>query len=100
MKPFRPSAVPRPHKFEETMLRTLVLLAVLCVPSVASAQDRGPAPGGSRGTDEDQRACGPDARRLCRPFLGNDMAVLSCFQQNQAKLSRACRAVLVKYGQL
>jgi hypothetical protein len=94
-----PSAGQRLY-FSKTLLR-LCLFAVLAVSSAAFAQDRGgAAPPGSRGTEEDQRACGSDARRLCRQFLNDDAAVLSCFKQNQAKLSRACRAVLTKSGQL
>jgi hypothetical protein len=54
---------------------------------------------GSQGTPEEQAACRPDARRLCRELVGNDMAVLACFQQNRAKLSPACRAVLERHGQ-
>jgi hypothetical protein len=66
----------------------LVLVAMAC-PSPASAQS---------GTPEEQAACRPDARRLCREYVGNDQAVLACFQQNRAKLSRACRAVLERHG--
>jgi hypothetical protein len=69
-------------------------LGVCSSPSYAQP----PSPGG-QGTPEEQAACRPDARRLCREFVGNDMAVLSCFQQNRAKLSRACRAVLERRGQ-
>ena len=49
-------------------------------------------------TPEDQAACRPDARKYCREHVGNDMAVLACFQQNRAKLSEPCAAVLRKYG--
>ena len=51
-----------------------------------------------RGTPEDQRACRPDAQRLCKEVIGNDDAVLRCFQANRPKLSAPCEAVLVKYG--
>ena len=51
-----------------------------------------------RGTPEDQRACRPDAQRLCKEVIGDDDAVLRCFQANRPKLSAACAAVLVKYG--
>jgi hypothetical protein len=51
-----------------------------------------------RGTPEDQRACRPDAQRLCKEVIGNDDAVLRCFQANRPRLSPACEAVLVKYG--
>jgi hypothetical protein len=52
-----------------------------------------------QGTPEDQAACGPDAQRLCRQYIPDQMRVLSCFQANRARLAPACRAVLEKYGQ-
>jgi hypothetical protein len=76
----------------------LVALALGVCSSPGNAQPPVPAPGG-QGTPQEQAACRPDARRLCREFVGNDMAVLSCFQQNRAKLSQACRAVLERRGQ-
>jgi hypothetical protein len=76
----------------------LVVLALVAWPALGEAQQGSPV--GSRGTPEDQRACAPDARRLCRELVGDDMAVLGCFKQNAAKLSRACRAVLQRHGQL
>jgi hypothetical protein len=83
-------------------LGKIVLVATLSVASatpVVAQKPLVPTPFGSRGTPEDQAACRPDARRLCREFVGNDMAVLSCFQQNRPKLSAACRAVLQRHGQ-
>jgi hypothetical protein len=77
----------------------LVALALVACASPSNAQrPLIPFPG-SQGTPEEQAACRPDARRLCREFVGNDMAVLSCFQQNRAKLSQACRTVLERRGQ-
>ena len=51
-----------------------------------------------RGTPEDQRACRPDATRLCKDYVGNDDQVLRCFQANRRALSAPCLAVLEKYG--
>lgn len=51
-----------------------------------------------RGTPEDQRNCRPDAARLCKDYIGNDDAVLRCFQARRAELSPPCRGVLDKYG--
>jgi hypothetical protein len=76
----------------------LVALALVACPAAGEAQQGSPV--GSRGSQEDQRACTPDARRLCREYVGDDMAVLACFKQQAAKLSRACRAVLERHGQL
>jgi hypothetical protein len=63
------------------------------------------APGGQAGTQQGgqqgEDACGGDARRLCRPVLGQgNMAVLGCFRTHATRLSRGCRALLVSYGQL
>ncbi|EJW12093.1 hypothetical protein A33M_2397 [Rhodovulum sp. PH10] len=68
--------------------------------SVAIAQPRFPSPiPNSRGTADDQQACERDAKRLCKDYLGDDMAVLSCFQAKRSRLSPGCRGVLEKYGQ-
>ena len=76
-------------------LLALVLLTAAALPAYAES----PIPqASSRGTTEDERACAPDARKLCRAVLGDDMAVLRCFQENRPKLSKTCRAVLEKYG--
>ncbi|MGL6061357.1 MAG: cysteine rich repeat-containing protein [Bradyrhizobium sp.] len=46
-----------------------------------------------------QDACGRDASRFCRAHLGEgDMVVLSCLQQNRAKLTKACQATLAANG--
>lgn len=58
-----------------------------------------PLPINTRGTPEDQRACHNDANKLCRSVIGDDMAVLQCFQRQRAKLSAPCQQVLQKYGQ-
>lgn len=80
----------------------LVALTLVTLPTAGEAQLPLPLPlplPGGRGTPEDQAACRPDARRLCREYVGNDSAVLACFQQNREKLSPACAAVLRRYGQ-
>ena len=85
------------------MVRSLFLLALLMVASAAPAQAQNapiPLPPflTPRGTPEDQRACRPDAVRLCKDYMGNDDHVLRCFQANRPQLSPPCAAVLVKYG--
>jgi hypothetical protein len=88
------------------MIRSLALLAVVLAASSSAAQAQAPFPFppflDMRGTPEDQRACRPDAVRLCRHLLeqNDSMIVLQCFLANQSKLSPPCRAVLVKYNQL
>jgi len=47
------------------------------------------------------RACGGDAKRVCKKFNGQgDMAMLSCFQANKVRLSGSCRRFLTGIGQL
>lgn len=85
------------------MLRLLAVLVVapaILASSAALAQKPSfPLPIPTRGTDDDQKACHRDATTLCKPYLGDDMAVLSCFQAQRQKLSVPCRKVLEKYGQ-
>jgi hypothetical protein len=70
-----------------------ITLSSLSLSTVAVAQ-------GTRGTPEEQRACSRDAQRFCREVIAQgDLAVLSCFQQNRPKISRACDAVLKSHGQ-
>ncbi len=77
------------------MLKRALIAGMLIslVPSLSFAQ------GGSR--DANEKACGGDARRLCRKVLDQgDSAVLSCLQAHERSLSRACRKVLEDAGQL
>ena len=60
---------------------------VLIAATSASAQQQG------------QDACARDASRFCRAHLNEgDMVVLSCLQQNRARLSKACQATLASHG--
>ncbi len=55
--------------------RTMAAVLTLIASTQISMAQPFPAPGqGSRGTTQDQRDCRPDARRLCREFIGDDMA--------------------------
>ena len=84
--------------------RSLFLLAILMesaiTPAQAQQQPSFPLPPflTPRGTPEDQRACRPDAVRLCKDYMGKDDEVLRCFQAKRPQLSPPCAAVLVKYG--
>jgi hypothetical protein len=52
------------------------------------------------GSDQDEKACAPDAHRFCRKLLDQgDFAMLACLKENRPKLSVACRNVLVSHGQ-
>ena len=69
-----------------------ITLSSLALSTAAFAQ--------SMGTPQEQAACSRDAQRFCRSVISQgDMAVLACFQQNRAKISRACDAVLKSHGQ-
>ena len=69
-----------------------ITLSLLSLSTSAFAQ--------SMGTPQEQAACSRDAQRFCRSVISQgDMAVLACFQQNRAKISRACDAVLRSHGQ-
>ena len=69
----------------------LALATVIALPMMGHAQDDLRAKG--------KKACGGDAARLCKGLTG-DGVVLSCFQENQSRLSAACRKFLVDVGQL
>ena len=52
------------------------------------------------GTAEEQKACAHDVQKYCRAVMNDsDLTVLSCLQQNRAKLTKACDQVLVSHGQ-
>ena len=52
-----------------------------------------------QGTPEDQKACSPDAVKFCKDMIPDTFRVLSCLQNNRAKISTACQGTLAKYGQ-
>jgi hypothetical protein len=89
------------------MARYLVLTALALAAYISPGYTQGPPPFfppfmDMRGTPEDQRACRPDAIKLCRNVLdqNDSMVVLQCFLANRTKLTAPCRGVLQKYGQL
>jgi hypothetical protein len=52
------------------------------------------------GTDQEEKACTRDVQRFCRKLMGQgDFTILACLKENRAKLSLACRYVLVSHGQ-
>lgn len=77
-------------------MRKFFLIATLfslSVPVSALAQQHG-------GTPEEQKACAHDVQKFCRSMMDQpDLAVLSCLQQNRAKLTKACDLVLKNNGQ-
>ena len=84
------------------MLRLCLVVGLIAgAAAPVFAQDpRIPAPSpGNRGTADDEKACRHDAVKYCKQVLGDDFAVLNCFQRNRRALRPACEAVLRKYGQ-
>jgi hypothetical protein len=52
------------------------------------------------GSDQEQQACTRDVQRFCRKWMDQgDLTILVCLKENRAKLSAACRYVLVSHGQ-
>ncbi len=75
------------------MRKSFLVAALLLVSGGAMAQQHG-------GTPEEQKACARDVQRFCRPLMNDgDLIILSCLQQNRAKLAPACNKVLVDHGQ-
>jgi hypothetical protein len=71
------------------MARLLFVVPLLLMASGASAQQR-------QGHD----ACARDVSRFCRAQMNDgDQIVLACLQQNRARLSKACQAMLASHGQ-
>ncbi len=81
------------------MIRIALTVAMLCVLSGnAMAQAGPPMPSLFSGTPEEQRACRPDATRLCSQYIPDNLAVLGCLKNNRAKLRKACLQVLQSHG--
>jgi hypothetical protein len=71
-----------------TMARFLLILPLVLMASMASAQQQG------------HDACARDVSRFCRAHMNDgDQIVLACLQQNRGRLSRACAKVLTDHGQ-
>jgi hypothetical protein len=52
------------------------------------------------GTDQEEKACTRDVQHFCRKLMDQgDFTILACLTENRAKLSLACRNVLVSHGQ-
>ena len=74
------------HKF-------FMALILLSIPVSTGALARG-------GTDQEEKACTRDVQRFCRKLMDQgDFTILACLKENRAKLSPACRYVLVSHGQ-
>jgi hypothetical protein len=68
------------------MARIVFIIPFVLMASAASAQ-------------QGQDACARDVSRFCRAHMNDgDMVVLTCLQQNRARLSKACQQVLISHG--
>ncbi len=85
------------------MMRTAILLVALLAPSLAAAQQT-PLPSPDmmmQGTAEERAACRPDVRKHCSNIdITKNETHLGCLKLNGTKLSKACKQVLEKHGQL
>jgi hypothetical protein len=68
-----------------------LIAAITAASSVGYAQDSRAA--GHAGTAQQQRACRPDALRLCRG-IHDDEAIFECLKAHIAKFHSACREVI------
>jgi hypothetical protein len=76
-----------------TMHKFAVALILLSVPVSTCALAHS-------GSEQDEKACGRDAQRICRKLLDQgDFTILACLKENRPKLSAACRNALVSHGQ-
>jgi hypothetical protein len=71
---------------------SLILLTALSVASLDTIIAEG-RESGYRGTEQQQRACRPDALRHCRG-VDDDRAIEACLRANVDRLRPACRHVI------
>jgi hypothetical protein len=82
------------------MFRKTILVAVLvscATPTLAQLPLPLPLPL-PQGTPEERAACSPDVKKYCEYALPDVMQVAQCLQANRARISPACRQVLVNHG--
>jgi len=70
-----------------------VLIAAVAITAASVGYAQEGRTGGHKGTAEQQRACRPDAIRLCHG-LHEDEAIYTCLKTNVAKLRSVCREVI------
>jgi len=77
----------------------LLLIAVLAVPFLASAQPAPKCSDQQQGAQQKMDACKGDVRRFCSKVRSCDqMEYLKCLELNRSSLSKACLGVLVDHG--
>jgi hypothetical protein len=70
--------------------------ARLSLPIIAglAAVLAGTMPAFAQGTEEERRACTPDAMRLCREYIPNIDRIVACMVARRDELSPACQAFI------
>jgi hypothetical protein len=77
----------------------LLLIAVLAVPFLASAQPAPKCSDQQQGTQQEKDACKSDVRRFCYKVRSCDpVEYLKCLELNRDSLSKACLGVLIDHG--
>ena len=70
---------------------TLLALALLIAGASQAMAASGP-------TMQEKMACRADAEAFCSQFIGKAPQMRACLEQNKAKLSSPCRAVVEAHG--
>jgi hypothetical protein len=73
------------------MKSAAIALAVLIAGIAQASAQSGP-------TMQEKMACRADAEAFCSQFVGKAPQMRACLEQNKAKLSTACRAVVEAHG--
>ena len=77
---------------KSTTMKCAALAFALVIAGIAqAAADNGP-------TMREKMACRADAATLCSQFVGEAPQMRACLEQNKAKLSTPCRAVVEADG--
>ena len=74
-----------------TLKSAALALAVLIAGIAQASAQSGP-------TMQEKMACRADAEAFCSQFVGKAPQMRACLEQNKAKLSSACRAVVEAHG--
>ena len=69
----------------------LLALAILIAGASQAMADSGPSM-------QEKMACRADAEAFCSQFVGKAPQMRACLEQNKAKLSSPCRAVVEAHG--
>ena len=75
---------------KSTTLKSAALALALVFAGIAQAS--------AEPTMQEKMACRADAETLCSQFIGKASQMRACLEQNKAKLSTACRAVVEAHG--